>query len=154
MEQREGELVYLKLDMDGADGKALSSQGILAGTEYEYYKPFDDAPEYEEYKEVPKWLKVVAGVAVAAVVGLAVGALVVVTGGLAAAALGVTAVQFGMTAHCIPSVTSQHPSRLPPLPGFRLLWDTASPPSLSPCFPFYTVRFSAPRQGKSPVHGK
>ena len=98
MEQREGELVYLKLDMDGADGKALSSQGILAGTEYEYYKPFDDAPEYEEYKEVPKWLKVVAGVAVAAVVGLAVGALVVVTGGLAAAALGVTAVQFGMTA--------------------------------------------------------
>ena len=86
MEQREGELVYLKLDMDGADGKALSSQGILAGTEYEYYKPFDDAPEYEEYKEVPTWLKVVAGVAVAAVVGLA------------AAALGVTAVQLGMTA--------------------------------------------------------
>ena len=77
---------------------ALSSQGILAGTEYEYYKPFDDAPEYEEYKEVPKWLKVVAGVAVAAVVGLAVGALVVATGGLAAAALGVTAVQLGMTA--------------------------------------------------------
>ena len=77
---------------------ALSSQGILAGTEYEYYKPFDDAPEYEEYKEVPTWLKVVAGVAVAAVVGLAVGALVVVTGGLAAAALGVTAVQLGMTA--------------------------------------------------------
>ena len=74
MEQREGELVYLKLDMDGADGKALSSQGILAGTEYEYYKPFDDAPEYEEYKEVPKWLKVVAGVAVATVVGLAVAA--------------------------------------------------------------------------------
>ena len=70
---------------------ALSSQGILAGTEYEYYKPFDDAPEYEEYTEVPKWLKVVAGVAVAAVVGLAVGALVVATGGLAAAALGVTA---------------------------------------------------------------
>ena len=98
MEQREGELVYLKLDMDGADGKALSSQGILAGTEYEYYKPFDDAPEYEEYKEVSKWLKVVAGVAVAAVVGLAVGALVVATGGLAAAALGVTAVQLGMTA--------------------------------------------------------
>ena len=65
---------------------ALSSQGILAGTEYEYYKPFDDAPEYEEYKEVPTWLKVVAGVAVAAVVGLA------------AAALGVTAVQLGMTA--------------------------------------------------------
>ena len=32
VEQREGELVYLKLDMDGADGKALSSQGILAGT--------------------------------------------------------------------------------------------------------------------------
>ena len=84
--------------MDGADGKALSSQGILAGTEYEYYKPFDDAPEYEEYKEVPTWLKVVAGVAVAAVVGLAVGALVVATGGLAAAALGVTAVQLGMTA--------------------------------------------------------
>lgn len=77
---------------------ALSSQGILAGTEYEYYKPFDDAPEYEEYKEVPTWLKAVAGVAVAAVVGLAVGALVVVTGGLAAAALGVTAVQLGMTA--------------------------------------------------------
>ena len=77
---------------------ALSSQGILAGTEYEYYKPFDDAPEYEEYKEVSKWLKVVAGVAVAAVVGLAVGALVVVTVGLAAAALGVTAVQLGMTA--------------------------------------------------------
>ena len=77
---------------------ALSSQGILAGTEYEYYKPFDDAPEYEEYKEVPKWLKVVAGVAVAAVVGLAVGALVVVTVGLAAAALGVIAVQLGMTA--------------------------------------------------------
>ena len=65
---------------------ALSSQGILAGTEYEYYKPFDDAPEYEEYKEVPTWLKVVAGAAVAAVVGLA------------AAALGVTAVQLGMTA--------------------------------------------------------
>ena len=65
---------------------ALSSQGILAGTEYEYYKPFDDAPEYEEYKEMPTWLKVVAGVAVAAVVGLA------------AAALGVTAVQLGMTA--------------------------------------------------------
>ena len=77
---------------------ALSSQGILAGTEYEYYKPFDDAPEYEEYKEVPKWLKAVAGVAVAAVVGLAVGALVVVTVGLAAAALGVIAVQLGMTA--------------------------------------------------------
>ena len=76
---------------------ALSSQGILAGTEYEYYKPFDDAPEYEEYKEVPTWLKAVAGVAVAAVVGLAVGALVVATGGLAAAALGVTAVQLGMT---------------------------------------------------------
>ena len=65
---------------------ALSSQGILAGTEYEYYKPFDDALEYEEYKEMPTWLKVVAGVAVAAVVGLA------------AAALGVTAVQLGMTA--------------------------------------------------------
>ena len=77
---------------------ALSSQGILAGTEYEYYKPFDDALEYEEYKEMPTWLKVVAGVAVAAVVGLAVGALVVATGGLAAAALGVTAVQLGMTA--------------------------------------------------------
>ena len=77
---------------------ALSSQGILAGTEYEYYKSFDDAPEYEEYKEVPTWLKAVAGVAVAAVVGLAVGALVVATGGLAAAALGVTAVQLGMTA--------------------------------------------------------
>ena len=77
---------------------ALSSQGILVGTEYEYYKPFDDAPEYEEYKEVPTWLKAVAGVAVAAVVGLAVGALVVATGGLAAAALGVTAVQLGMTA--------------------------------------------------------
>ena len=77
---------------------ALSSQGILAGTEYEYYKPFDDAPEYKEYKEVPTWLKVVAGVAVAAVVGLAVGALVVATGGLAAAALGVTSVQLGMTA--------------------------------------------------------
>ena len=77
---------------------ALSSQGILAGTEYEYYKPFDDAPEYEEYKEVPTWLKAVAGVAVAAVVGLAVGALVVATGGLSAAALGVTAVQLGMTA--------------------------------------------------------
>ena len=65
---------------------ALSSQGILAGTEYEYYKPFDDAPEYEEYKEVPTWLKAVAGAVVAAVVGLA------------AAALGVTAVQLGMTA--------------------------------------------------------
>ena len=77
---------------------ALSSQGILAGTEYEYYKPFDDAPEYEEYKEVPTWLKAVAGAVVAAVVGLAVGALVVATGGLAAAALGVTAVQLGMTA--------------------------------------------------------
>lgn len=77
---------------------ALSSQGILAGTEYEYYKPFDDAPEYEEYKEVPTWLKVVAGVAVAAVVGLAVGALVVATGGLAAAALGVTAVKLGVIA--------------------------------------------------------
>ena len=77
---------------------ALSSQGILAGTEYEYYKPFDDVLEYEEYKEVPTWLKAVAGVAVAAVVGLAVGALVVATGGLAAAALGVTAVQLGMTA--------------------------------------------------------
>ena len=64
---------------------ALSSQGILAGTEYEYYKSFDDAPEYEEYKEVPTWLKAVAGVAVAAVVGLAVGALVVATGGLATA---------------------------------------------------------------------
>ena len=82
---------------------ALSSQGILAGTEYEYYKPFDDAPEYEEYKEMPTWLKVVAGVAVAAVVGLAVGALVVVTGGLAAAALGVTAVQLGMTAGVLPA---------------------------------------------------
>ena len=62
--------------------------------EYEYYKPFDDAPEDEEYKEVPTWLKAVAGVAVAAVVGLAVGALVVATGGLAAAALGVTAVSY------------------------------------------------------------
>ena len=47
---------------------------------------------------MPTWLKAVAGVAVAAVVGLAVGALVVATGGLAAAALGVTAVQLGMTA--------------------------------------------------------
>ena len=70
---------------------ALSSQGILAGTEYEYYKPFDDAPEYEEYKDVPTWLKVVAGVAVAAVVGLAVGALIFCTGGFGLVAVGGTA---------------------------------------------------------------
>ena len=58
---------------------------------YEYYKPFDDAPEYEEYKDVPTWLKVVAGVAVAAVVGLAVGALIFCTGGFGLVAVGGTA---------------------------------------------------------------
>lgn len=77
---------------------ALSSQGILAGTEYEFYHPFADAPEYESYKEVPTWLKVIGGIAAAAVVGLAVGARVVATGGVGAVLLGVTAVQLGMAA--------------------------------------------------------
>lgn len=78
---------------------ALTSQGLLYGTVYEMYKPFADEPEYEEYKDaVPTWLKIAAGIAVAVAVGLAVGALVVATGGVAAAALGVTALQLGIFA--------------------------------------------------------
>lgn len=81
---------------------ALTSQGLLFGTVYEDYKPFDDEPEYTEYKDaIPTWLKIAAGIAVAAVVGLAIGALVVATGGVAAAALGVTAVQLGIFAGAV-----------------------------------------------------
>ena len=49
----------------------LAEQGILCGVEYEKYFPFEDEPKYQ--KDLPTWLKVLLGVALAALVGLAVG---------------------------------------------------------------------------------
>lgn len=67
---------------------ALAAQGVLFGTVYETYHVFNDAPDYEEDAGgLPTWQKVAAGVALAAVVGLAVGALVVATGGFGLAAV-------------------------------------------------------------------
>lgn len=74
----------------------LAAQGVLKGTEWEEYFPFDDAPSYE--KDCATWLKVVAGIATALVIGFAVGALVALTGGLAAAFIGVTIAQLGVFA--------------------------------------------------------
>ena len=53
--------------------RGLAEQGILYGTEYERYIPFDDAPEYE--KNYPTWLKICAGAAVALLVSVVFGAL-------------------------------------------------------------------------------
>ena len=89
------------IDMDGGSCNGLSAQGILEGTEYESYEVFKDEPGYEAYKEIPTWLKVLAGAAVAVAVGLAVGALVVATGGTAAVLLGVTAMQLGLAAGAV-----------------------------------------------------
>ncbi len=80
---------------------ALAAQGILSGTAAEKYAAFDDAPDYEAYKEVPLWAKIAAGVAAAVLVGVVVGALVVCTGGAAAVALGTTAVQLGLAAGAV-----------------------------------------------------
>lgn len=80
---------------------ALAAQGILSGTAAERYAAFDDAPDYEAYKEVPLWAKIAAGVAAAVVVGVVVGALVVCTGGAAAVVLGTTAVQLGLAAGAV-----------------------------------------------------
>ncbi|MBO5030320.1 MAG: hypothetical protein J6D08_00290, partial [Lachnospiraceae bacterium] len=47
----------------------LAGQGILHGTEYEEYKPFDDAPGYDH----PAGAKIVSGVMTALLVGAAAG---------------------------------------------------------------------------------
>ena len=87
------------IDMSGGGYNALSAQGIVAGTEYEFYVPFDDAPEYEAYEEIPAWMKAMAGFAVAALIGFAVGALVFCTGGFGlVAAGGMAAAALGMAA--------------------------------------------------------
>lgn len=52
----------------------LAEQGVLCGTEREKYYPFDDEPTYE--KDCATWIKVVAGIDTA----LVVGALVFATG--------------------------------------------------------------------------
>ena len=49
----------------------LAGQGILHGTEYEEYKPFDDAPGYDH----PAGAKIVSGVMTALLVGAAAGLL-------------------------------------------------------------------------------
>lgn len=73
----------------------FAEQGILIGTQYEKYKPFEDDPYVQD---CPTWMKVVAGILVAALVGLAVGALVFATGGAAAFILGVTTAQLAVGA--------------------------------------------------------
>lgn len=73
----------------------FAEQGILIGTQYEKYKPFEDDPYVQD---CPTWMKVVAGILVAALVGLAIGALVFVTGGVAAVILGVTTAQLAVGA--------------------------------------------------------
>lgn len=66
----------------------LASQGILDGTEYEEYNPFDDEPEYANC--YPTWLKIAAGVAVALLVGVVIGAVAFVAAPAAVAVAGIT----------------------------------------------------------------
>lgn len=83
----------------------MAGQGILAGSEYERYLPFEDEPAYE--KDCATWLKMLAGAAVAVavgvLVGVAVGALAVCCAPLAAvvAAAGITALGAGVIAGVI-----------------------------------------------------
>lgn len=77
----------------------LAGQGILRGTEYEEYKAFDDAPDYD----VSTSAKIVSGVVVALLVGAAVGLIVaaLAPASLLVAAAGVTALQVGVCAGVI-----------------------------------------------------
>ena len=72
----------------------FARQGVMAGTEYERYFAFQDAPAYE--KDYATGWKILAGIATAIVVGVAIGALVFATGGIAASILGVTAAQLAV----------------------------------------------------------
>jgi len=72
----------------------FARQGVLAGTEYERYLAFQDAPAYE--KDYATGWKILAGIATAVLVGVAIGALVFATGGLALPVLGMTAAQFAV----------------------------------------------------------
>lgn len=82
---------------------ALAAQGVLWGSVYEDYVAFDDEIEYEVEKDgCPAWLKQVLGYATALVVGLAVAALVIGTGGFGLVAVGsVAAFALGATAGAI-----------------------------------------------------
>lgn len=79
----------------------MAGQGVLAGTEYERYIPFADAPEYEEVEEIPLWLKILAGAAVALLVGAVVGALVFFAAPVLLAASATTAVVLGVAAGAV-----------------------------------------------------
>nr|WP_300791370.1 hypothetical protein [uncultured Acetatifactor sp.] len=72
----------------------FARKGVMAGTEYERYLAFQDAPAYE--KDYATGWKMLAGIATAVLVGAAIGALVFFTGGIAAAALGMTAAQLAV----------------------------------------------------------
>ena len=72
----------------------FARKGVLAGTEYERYLAFQDAPAYE--KDYATGWKILAGIAVAVLVGVAIGAVAFLTGGLAVPLLGITAAQFGV----------------------------------------------------------
>lgn len=72
----------------------FAKQGVMVGTQYEKYFAFKDAPTYE--KDYATGWKILAGIVTAVVVGLAIGALVFATGGVAAAVLGVTVTQLAV----------------------------------------------------------
>ena len=67
----------------------MAGQGVLCGSVYEEYLPFDDAPAYET--EWPMAAKVVAGVAVALLVGVVVAAVAFVAAPIIIGATGIAA---------------------------------------------------------------
>ena len=79
----------------------LAEQGVLCGTMYEDYIPFDDAPDYENW--YPVGVKMLAGAILAVAVGVAVGALVFLAAPaiLPIAGVALTATQVGVAAGAI-----------------------------------------------------
>ena len=83
----------------------MASQGVLCGTVYEEYLPFDDAPTYEI--EWPIAVKILGGVAAALLAGVVVGVLVFVAApaSVVVAGLTISAVQIGIIAGGLAATT-------------------------------------------------
>lgn len=79
----------------------LAKQGVLCGTMYEEYIPFDDAPDFEY--DLPLGVKFLAGAALALAVGAVVGAIVFLAAPalVAVAGVAITAAQIGIAAGAI-----------------------------------------------------
>lgn len=83
----------------------MSSQGVLCGTVYEEYLPFDDAPTYEI--NYSKGAKIAAGMGIAVLVGIAVGALVFLAApAVVVAGVAISAAQIGMAAGAVAGIAA------------------------------------------------